>query len=80
MGEEDYLAANILPDERGRSGVDSVEWMWCVESSAHASATRVYLRKGRGEERVAKLADSPDQPEGEVRGSTRCEPSRRSGH
>lgn len=33
---------------------------------AHASATRVYLRKGRGEERVAKLADSPDQPEGEV--------------
>lgn len=34
---------------------------------AHASATRIYLRKGRGEERVAKLADSPDQPEGEVR-------------
>ncbi|KAL8287000.1 hypothetical protein RQP46_004006 [Phenoliferia psychrophenolica] len=33
---------------------------------AHASATRVYLRKGRGEERVAKLADSPDQPEGEA--------------
>ncbi len=31
-----------------------------------ASATRVYLRKGRGEERVAKLADSPDQPEGEA--------------
>jgi hypothetical protein len=26
----------------------------------------VYLRKGRGEERVAKLADSPDQPEGEA--------------
>ncbi|BGP25584.1 meiotic recombination protein DMC1 [Rhodotorula toruloides] len=33
---------------------------------AHASATRVYLRKGRGEERVAKLADSPDMPEGEA--------------
>ncbi|GAA5949226.1 hypothetical protein JCM10213_008249 [Rhodosporidiobolus nylandii] len=28
--------------------------------------TRLFLRKGRGEERVAKLADSPDQPEGEA--------------
>lgn len=27
---------------------------------AHASTTRVYLRKGRQEERVAKLHDSPD--------------------
>lgn len=26
---------------------------------AHASATRVLLRKGRGEERVAKIMDSP---------------------
>ena len=26
---------------------------------AHASATRVLLRKGRGEERVAKIQDSP---------------------
>ena len=26
---------------------------------AHASSTRVLLRKGRGEERVAKLQDSP---------------------
>ncbi|GAA5890153.1 hypothetical protein JCM6882_009243 [Rhodosporidiobolus microsporus] len=33
---------------------------------AHASQTRLFLRKGRGEERVAKLADSPDQPEGEA--------------
>ncbi|CDS07934.1 hypothetical protein LRAMOSA01883 [Lichtheimia ramosa] len=32
---------------------------------AHASATRVYLRKGRGEERVAKIYDSPDMPENE---------------
>lgn len=29
------------------------------------SATRVYLRKGRGEERVAKIYDSPDMPENE---------------
>lgn len=28
---------------------------------AHASATRVLLRKGRGEERVAKLMDSPGE-------------------
>ncbi|KAI5843992.1 meiotic recombination protein DMC1, partial [Morchella snyderi] len=33
---------------------------------AHASATRVLLRKGRGEERVAKLQDSPDCPEREA--------------
>ncbi|CCX04691.1 Similar to Meiotic recombination protein DLH1; acc. no. P50265 [Pyronema omphalodes CBS 100304] len=33
---------------------------------AHASATRILLRKGRGEERVAKLQDSPDCPEREA--------------
>lgn len=33
---------------------------------AHASATRLLLRKGRGEERVAKLMDSPDCPEAEA--------------
>ncbi len=33
---------------------------------AHASATRILLRKGRGEERVAKLQDSPDMPEQEA--------------
>lgn len=32
---------------------------------AHASATRILLRKGRGDERVAKLQDSPDMPERE---------------
>ncbi|KAG7660695.1 uncharacterized protein J8A68_005812 [[Candida] subhashii] len=32
---------------------------------AHASATRILLRKGRGEERVAKLQDSPNMPERE---------------
>lgn len=32
---------------------------------AHASATRILLRKGRGEERVAKIQDSPGMiPEG----------------
>ncbi|KAL9059713.1 MAG: hypothetical protein Q9162_001014 [Coniocarpon cinnabarinum] len=33
---------------------------------AHASATRVALRKGRGDERVAKVNDSPDMPEREA--------------
>lgn len=28
---------------------------------AHASTTRVLLRKGRGEERVAKIIDSPSK-------------------
>ncbi|OAF59879.2 Meiotic recombination protein dmc1 [Pseudogymnoascus destructans] len=33
---------------------------------AHASTTRVLLRKGRGEERVAKIIDSPNCPEREA--------------
>ncbi|POW14560.1 hypothetical protein PSHT_07359 [Puccinia striiformis] len=33
---------------------------------AHAASTRISLRKGRGDERVAKLCDSPDMPEGEA--------------
>jgi len=32
----------------------------------YSSATRIYLRKGRAEERVAKLQDSPDRPEKEA--------------
>ena len=33
---------------------------------AHAATTRLSLRKGKGEQRIAKLADSPDMPEGEA--------------
>jgi meiotic recombination protein DMC1 len=33
---------------------------------AHASSTRLYLRKGRGESRVVKIWDSPDVPEAEA--------------
>ena len=33
---------------------------------AHAAAIRVYLRKGKGEQRVAKLIDAPHLPEDEV--------------
>lgn len=33
---------------------------------AHASTFRVYLRKGKKGTRVAKLVDSPSQPEGEI--------------
>ncbi|KAK7072995.1 Meiotic recombination protein dmc1 [Halocaridina rubra] len=33
---------------------------------AHASTTRVYLRKGRGETRIAKIYDSPELPENEA--------------
>jgi len=34
---------------------------------AHASTTRVMLRKGRDNERIAKLVDSPIMPEGDAR-------------
>lgn len=33
---------------------------------AHASTTRLALRKGRNETRVAKIYDSPDMPEAEA--------------
>lgn len=33
---------------------------------AHASATRIALRKGRNETRIAKIYDSPDLPEAEA--------------
>ena len=32
---------------------------------AHASCTRLYCRKGRGESRILKIMDSPMLPEGE---------------
>lgn len=32
---------------------------------AHASTTRLYLRKGRGETRICKVYDSPCLPESE---------------
>ena len=33
---------------------------------AHGSTIRVYLRKGKGEQRVAKIVDAPNLPEGEA--------------
>ncbi|ELP87968.1 meiotic recombination protein dmc1, putative [Entamoeba invadens IP1] len=33
---------------------------------AHASTTRLYLRKGKGEQRIVKLYDSPNLPEAEA--------------
>lgn len=33
---------------------------------AHASTTRLSLRKGRGATRVAKIVDSPELPEAEA--------------
>jgi len=33
---------------------------------AHASQTRLYLRKGRAESRICKIYDSPSLPESEA--------------
>eukprot|EP00698_Gefionella_okellyi_P026080 TRINITY_DN9837_c0_g1_i1.p1 TRINITY_DN9837_c0_g1~~TRINITY_DN9837_c0_g1_i1.p1 ORF type:complete len:103 (+),score=12.79 TRINITY_DN9837_c0_g1_i1:325-633(+) len=33
---------------------------------AHASTTRLFLRKGRGEQRICKIYDSPCLPESEA--------------
>jgi meiotic recombination protein DMC1 len=32
----------------------------------HASTVRIYLKKGRGDNRIAKVVDAPDLPEGEA--------------
>lgn len=34
---------------------------------AHASTTRISLRKGKAEERIAKIYDSPEMPEAEAK-------------
>lgn len=39
---------------------------------AHASTTRISLRKGRGETRIAKIYDSPDMPESEATFAISC--------
>jgi len=36
------------------------------EIVGHASKTRIYLRKSKGEKRIAKLVDSPSLPDGEA--------------
>jgi meiotic recombination protein DMC1 len=41
-------------------------YLQVVLEADNRSATRIYLRKGRAEERVAKLQDSPDRPEKEA--------------
>ena len=33
---------------------------------AHASTTRLYLRKGRGDSRICKIYESPNLPESEA--------------
>lgn len=33
---------------------------------AHASTTRLYMRKGRGEGRICRIVDSPCMPEAEA--------------
>jgi DNA repair protein RadA len=33
---------------------------------AHGATVRIYLRKGKGDQRVAKMIDAPDLPEGEA--------------
>lgn len=34
---------------------------------AHASTTRISLKKGKGNERIARIYDSPDMPEAEAK-------------
>ncbi len=44
-----------------------VNWLFIFRSvMAHASTTRLYLRKGKGEQRICKVFDSPNLAESEA--------------
>lgn len=58
------VSPSSLPDFWSISGDRTLESVKIVLDGS--SATRIYLRKGRAEERVAKLQDSPDRPEKEA--------------
>lgn len=56
------------------ASVDGGAGMFCADPKkpiggniiAHASTTRLYLRKGRGDSRICKIYDSPCLPESEA--------------
>jgi DNA repair protein RAD51 len=57
VAQVDGGAAMFSPDPKKPIGGNII---------AHASTTRLYLRKGRGEQRVCKVYDSPCLPEAEA--------------
>lgn len=56
MAQVDGAAAMFNPDPKKPIGGNII---------AHASTTRLYFRKGRGDQRVVKIYDSPCLPESE---------------
>ncbi|KAI8376598.1 DNA repair protein RAD51 [Choanephora cucurbitarum] len=56
VAQVDGAASMFNPDPKKPAGGNII---------AHASCTRLYLRKGRGENRICKIYDSPSLPEAE---------------
>ncbi|CAO3682026.1 unnamed protein product [Umbelopsis vinacea] len=56
VAQVDGAASMFNPDPKKPAGGNII---------AHASCTRLYLRKGRGENRICKVYDSPSLPENE---------------
>lgn len=56
VAQVDGAASMFNPDPKKPAGGNII---------AHASCTRLYLKKGRGEQRICKVYDSPSLPENE---------------
>ena len=70
MSEEFNIAIvftnQVMSDPGGMSFVSDPKKPAGGHVLAHATTTRISLRKGKGEQRVAKVVMSPSMPEGEA--------------
>ena len=61
-----FMTNQVMADPGGMSFVADAKKPIGGHILAHASTTRLYLRKGRAEQRVCKIFDSPSLPESEA--------------
>jgi len=68
VAQVDGSAGMFNPDPKKPIGgvFPSSYIIWWQNILAHASTTRLSLRKGRGEQRIAKIYDSPCLPESDA--------------
>lgn len=61
-----FITNQVVADPGGAMFVGDIKKPIGGHVVAHASTTRLYLRKGRGEQRICKIYDSPCLPESEA--------------
>ena len=61
-----FLTNQVMSNPSGMTFVQDPKKPIGGHVLAHASTTRLFFRKGRGEERICKVYDSPSIPEGEA--------------